>query len=67
MSSATSRFSATSPISSVQEKVSATQRSSPACSMRTNRPPCRCLRSSMQNMGGFAGFSVAICVRWMRG
>ena len=33
MSSATSRFSATSPISSVQEKVSATQRAKPAGSL----------------------------------
>ena len=45
------------PRSSVTEMVRTAARSSPGWVMLTIRPPVRCLRSSIQNIGGEAGFS----------
>ena len=35
--------------------------------MSATRAPTKCLRSSIQNMGGSAGLSRAVSVSWMRG
>ena len=51
----------------MQSNVSSTSRSSGGCEMETSRPPVRCFRSSMQNIGGCAGFSKLKLVSWMRG
>ena len=42
-------------------------RSRSGCSMDSTRAPTKCLRSSMQNIGGWAGLSRRMFVNWMRG
>ena len=56
-----------SPSSLVAEKSRKRMRSKPACRMPVSVAPPRRLRSSMQSMGGVAGFSNVAFVRWMRG
>ena len=67
MSSATRTRSTWSPNSPVHWKVRRTSRSMGGCWMLTRRPPDRCLRRSMQNIGGWSGFSGLAPVRWSRG
>ena len=67
IASSTSFFVPDSPNSFTLRTVNVTMRSSPLCSISVMRPPTRCLRRSMQNMGGCAGFSAGSFVRWMRG
>ena len=51
----------------MQSNVSSASRSMGGCVMETKRPPVKCFRSSMQNIGGWAGFSNDKFVSWMRG
>ena len=55
------------PISSVQSNARSTSRSIRGCVIAASFPPTRCLRSSIQNIGGCAGFSCGTSVNWMRG
>ena len=55
------------PKSSVTSSSSRTSRSRGGWVMAATRPPTRCLRSSIQNMGGSAGLSRVRPVSWMRG
>ena len=55
------------PKSSVTSSSSRTRRSSGGWVMSATCAPTRCLRSSIQNMGGSAGFSLGVWVSWMRG
>ena len=57
MASSTNLRSTRSPSSLRASKVKVTTRSRWVCSTDSTRPPARCLRSSMQNMGGVSGFS----------
>lgn len=56
-----------SPISLVASKSKNSTRSRPDWRNPTSTAPLKCLRSSMQSMGGFCGFSPGLCVIWMRG
>ena len=55
-----------SPSSLCASNRSSSTRSSPACSTEASRAPHSFLRSSMQSMGGCAGFSTGYSVKWMR-
>ena len=67
ISSATSRFCTGKPISSVQSKVNVAARSMGGWVISASFAPMRCLRRSIQNMGGSAGFSGEAVVRCSRG
>ena len=67
MISAISLRSQEKPISSRPSKVRIATRSKPACRTPVSFAPCRCLRSSMQSIGGTAGFSFCASVKQMRG
>ena len=54
-----------SPSSSTTSTVSMAARSRPGCWMAAILPPPRCLRRSIQNMGGEAGFSRERAVKWI--
>ena len=56
-----------SPNSFTQSKSRYSARSSPGWRSPTSRPPVSRLRSSIQNIGGAAGFSGTRSVKWMRG
>ena len=66
MSSMTSFFCASIPSSSRVSRLKTSMRSPSGWATPVMRAPSRCLRSSMQNMGGSAGFSNEACVRWTR-
>ena len=66
MISATSVRTTESPSSLLARTEKRRMRSSPSCSIASSLPPLRCLRSSIQNIGGCAGFSGAVCVMWTR-
>ena len=51
------------PISFVASKSRNSARSSPSCRTFVSRAAVRCLRSSMQNMGGLSGFSGGYSVK----
>ena len=67
ISSATRRFCTGKPISSVLSKVKTARRSMGGWEISARRAPERCLRSSIQNMGGSGGFSGEAVVRCSRG
>ena len=56
-----------SPSSFTHSKSRYSARSAPCCRTAISLPPARCLRSSMQNIGGCGGFSARSAVSWMRG
>ena len=60
-------FVTISPISLVHSKSREITRSRPSWRIAMSFPPERCFLSSMQNIGGCAGFSAGSFVRWMRG
>ena len=55
------------PKSSVTSSSIRTSRSKPGWVISATRAPTRCLRSSIQNMGGSAGLSRSSSVSWRRG
>ena len=67
ISSATSVFCTGKPISSVQSKRNDAARSMGGWVISVSFAPRRCLRRSIQNMGGCAGFSGEAAVRCSRG
>ena len=66
ISSHTNLISAISPISLVAEKTKIATRSSSGCLISTSLAAERCLRSSIQNIGGTAGFSYLFSVNCTR-
>jgi|GEM_PF-5740672 len=67
ISSHTSRNLARSPSSLVASKCRVRTRSSPCWLTPVSRPPPRCLRSSRQNIGGVAGYSMGMAEKCSRG
>ena len=61
-----SAFPAISPISSRDSRSKRSMRSWSGCVTERIRAPTRCLRSSMQNIGGSAGFSIDSVVKCTR-